>query len=217
MNNFRLLAYIILGFLLITAVSTVLPKLTHANGSSRLKSLKLILFRAPFMDHNQMPRIHLRLVLLRFNLFLFFNLNFLSSTIKTEKVAVPTFEIVDSDSKLVSSSKTLIIYWKELDLIRKAPKGSFLSKLSSKKILEVRYIEDLVEMKAKGVKNYVTFAASDGLFHLLNLPSRYANEIGAVEFTKATVYYERLSTVPMRRNLDEKRKRFINSRWLFLV
>lgn len=87
------------------------------------------------MDHNRLSRDHLKLLLLFYNLFLFFNLNFLGSSITTEKVSIQTDEIVDSASKLIGSTKTLSFNDGELDLIKTAPEGSFLKRLSGKEYL----------------------------------------------------------------------------------
>ena len=102
-----------------------------------MRSLKLVLFRALLIDHHRLPRGHLRLMLLFFNLFMFFNLNFLRGNMKTEKCTVDTEEVVDSTAKLLGTSKVLSIDGVEMDLFRLAPEGSFLKKLSGKNIFEI--------------------------------------------------------------------------------
>ena len=131
-DNLQLFGFLILGYLLITVLTAILPKLVHANCRSPLKSLKLILCRALFIDHSRLPSVHLRLIFLFFSLFLFFNLNFLGGAIRTDQVTVPTDEIVDSPAKLVGTSKKLVVTKIELELIMTAPEGSFLRKLNRK-------------------------------------------------------------------------------------
>ena len=126
--------FIILGYLLNSAVATILPKPTHAN-ETRWKSFKVVLLKMPFKSYSQLPTIHLKLLFLFFGLFLFFNLNFLSGTIRTEKLSVATEEIVDSTFKLVSTLKTIVISGLTSNLIKKSPKASFLKKLSKKNFL----------------------------------------------------------------------------------
>ena len=185
--------------------------LTHANGSSPLKSLKLILFRAPFMDHNQLPRVHLRLIFLFFNLFLFHNLKFLGCAIKTNKVTVPTDEIVDSTAKLLDTSKTFALNPNDLFLVKTAPKGHFLQKLSEKDYLLINGFNGFNQMKTTGLNRFVIFTQKSGAYYFLSLLSQHAKNINAVAFSKYRNYYEHLGNYRMRRSLDEKRKRFINS------
>ena len=202
---------IALGFLLIPAVTTLLPKLVHLAGGSSLKSLKLILFRALFIDHNRLPRIHLRLVFLFFNLFLFFNRNFLFCTIKTDKVTVDTHEMVDSAAQLISVSQTLATGSEELDFIKTAPKGSFLSKLAGKNFFKLTNLEELERMQAYGIDRYVVFGGEVDVYRVTDLLASHAQKIGAIAFIKSAIYYEFLTGFLMRKSLDKKRKELINS------
>ena len=211
-SNLPLLAFIIVGYLLIAAFATILPKLTHQNNRTHLKSLKLVLFRAPFMDHSRLPCIALKLVLLFFNIFFFLNLNFLGSSISADKVIVPTQDVVDSSSKLIATSKTLVFNDGELDLVKRAPEGSFLKKLSGKKVLVLENARDLIRMKTEGLQEYVIFTNAIIVVFLANRLSRHAKEIGSVVFIKPIDYYERLSVFQIRRGLEVKSKSFINGR-----
>ena len=204
---------IIFGFLLIAGLATVLPRLTHAKGGSRLKSLKVIVFRTPFLDPNHLPRVHLRLVFLWFNVFLFLVLNILIGNIQTAKVAVSTDEIeIFSIPKLISTSKTLALGFKELNLIRMAPERSFLKKLSEKKFMIAQRYGELNQMRAKGIENYLVFMGKTSLAHLIALQSHYAHLIGSVAFISPIGYYESLVGFQMRRKLRNEIKRLINSR-----
>ena len=204
--------FIVLGFLLIAAMATALPRLTHANCNSRLKSLKLILFRVLFMDSNRLPRAHLRRLFLFFNLFLFFCFSVLLGAIGTDKLVVSTDEIVDSPNKLLATSKTLVISDKELDLIRMAPEGSFLRRLGGKSILILEKAENLNQIKNQGIDQFVVFADTVALVYFVFLLSHHARDVGSVALMKPVDYYERLAVFQIRRNLDEERKQFLNSR-----
>ena len=209
-DNFWLLTYTVLGYLLIAAVAATLPKLTPAGGSASLRNLKRLLFRALFMNHNRWPRVHLRLMFLFFSIFLFFNFNFIAGRTQTEKVTVPTDEIVDSASKLLGTSKTLIIDGFMSEILRRAPKNSLLNGLSGKKLFKVHSLGDLRRIKA--VDEYVLFIKNAALDASMLLLVQPAKRIGSVAFMKATDYFESLVAFQMRRDLDEKRKRLIDSR-----
>lgn len=210
-NNLCLLTMVVLGYLLVVAITTALPVLVHAN-CSHLKSLKLVLVRALFMDTQELPSASLRLVFLFFGLFLFFNLNFLSGTVKTDKVTIETDDIIDSSDKLAGTTKTLATGWLGAALMKTAPEGSFLKKLSKKKILLVDGVVELEKVKSRGIDCCVFFANRIPLAYVMSLLSLHANDIGSIAFAKPTGHYELLTTLYMRRNLDEERKRFINSR-----
>ena len=209
-TNLHLLAFIILGFLLIALMATIFPKLTHENGSSRPKSLKTILFHTLFIDYNQLPRVHLRLLFLSFSLFLLLNLNFLSNSIKTDKVLVPTDEIVDSISKLIKTPKTLAMDANTLSRFKTAPDGSSFKQLSKKDVITVNSLKDLNQMKSTGLHRHVIFSSHTELVYLMSLVSEHARDNGLIAFHKSTDYFETLIAFLMRRNFDEKRKRFIN-------
>ena len=208
-SNFWQFVSIVLSYLLMALVITISPKLVHANCRSHVKSLKLILFKAPFMDHNRFPRVHLRLMFLFFSLFLFFNLNFLSGNIKTEKVTIPTDQIVDSASKLIGTTKTLAMKSSEISFFKEAPENSFLNRLTRKNTFVLLYMSDFARMKAFGIHRYVIFAAELELAYVMTQLAEHGKHIGSVGYVKSTSYYEILLCYQMRRSLDEKRKRHI--------
>lgn len=90
-KNYPILLFALLGCLSLVLVSLVCPSIVATN-YDRAKSLKLVLFHIFFLDHSQLPRVSMKfaLIFLGVNLFLFFDLLFLTGTIKTEKVIVPT-------------------------------------------------------------------------------------------------------------------------------
>lgn len=200
----------LLGYLLfVAATTTIWSKLSHSNRSSCLKSLKQILFRVPFIDHNRLPSAQLKLIFLFLNLFLFLTRNFLGATIQTDKVKVPTDAIVDSPAKLLSTTKTLVASDDVLKLVKEAPGCcSFFRKLSTRKFLEPDgYLEKMKEQ----IDNYVAFGGEHGLALLITLLSQHANSVKAVAFVKPTVYFENLYGFKMRKSLKTENKRYINA------
>ena len=132
-SNLHLFAFIILGYLLIAAIATILPRLVGSNYRSPLKSLRLVLSKASFMDYNRLPRVHLKLMFFFFGLFLFFNLNFIGGIIKTDKCTVDSSDVVDSQAKLIGTSKTLATSMEYINLIKKAPKKPFSAEYPKRK------------------------------------------------------------------------------------
>lgn len=164
------------------------------------------------MDPNKLPRVHLKLLFLLFNLFLFFNLNFLRNVITTEKVAVSTDDLVDSKSKLIHTSKTLVIDFREILFFKKEPERSLLKTISAKKFLSFFNSTDFERIRLKGINQYAVFAPISGILHYLEIFSEHAKKIGSIAFSKPVDYHERLVVFEMRRNMKEAIKRFINSR-----
>ena len=197
---------------MVAVATTILPESIHANYGTRLKSLKLVLFQTPFLDRSRLPRVHLRLMLLFFSLFLFFNLNFLAGTIKTGKVIVATNEIVDSSSNLLTTPKTLVSYGAPISLLKASPKGSFLERVAGKKFLAIKSLADLATMEANGIDQHVIFTIAPTLLYFMDFLSADAKNAGLIAFMKPTNHYELLCIHQMRRSLDEERKRFIKSR-----
>ena len=164
------------------------------------------MFQAPLTD--RLTSLHLRLVLLAFNWFLFFCVIFICGTIKTENVVVPTDEIVDSSSKLLSTTKTLLINGGESNYITMAPERSFLKKLSGKKFFKTHNLHHLASQKSDPAQ-YVSFAEETALLYGMSLISQLVADKDTVAFVKSASYYERLAAFPVRKKLDKERKRFI--------
>ena len=217
-SNLQLFAFIILGYLMIASATAILPKLAHSTGRFRLKNLKLILFKAPFMDHNRLPRIHLKLMFFFFSLFLFFNLNFIGGIIKTDKCTMDSSEIIDSDAKLIGTSKTLLTNFDNDFRIKSAPKNSFLKKLTkNERLVFGKIFVNLLRRGVTKIDDYVIFTEQILMAWVLSLLARWAKtkDKNSVVFLKSTGYYETYCTFSLRRSLDAKRKRLINSRCVF--
>ena len=67
------------------------------------------------------------------NLFLFFNLNFLKNSIKTDKVVIDTSEIIDSNEEMMNTDKTLAFHYSDLFIFAEAPLESHLKRLYDRK------------------------------------------------------------------------------------
>ena len=211
-SNFRSLCLIVLGYALVVAVTTILSKLMHENADTRLKRLKRAPFGAVFLDSNRLPSAHQKLIYLFFGLFLFFNLNFLSGTIKTEKISIDTEQIVDSAAKLLDTSRTLVLDYTSSNRVKTAPDGSFLKRLSGKAGPVVNTFSDFKKLTKNEVDRYAFFAVEIAISCIMSVLSQSAKEQDLVAFMKPTPYFESLIAMSMRRDLDDERKRFINSR-----
>ena len=133
------------------------------------------------------------LLFVSLNLFLFFNLNFLNATIKTESVVVNTNEIIDSTNDKLKSNKIFALHYNDEFLLTKAPKCSFFQKLYSKKVNQNQiYIirqnsSGINEIIVNGAIKYLLFSNDLSLNNFLSLISRHVNFI---LFVKAKHYYE---------------------------
>ena len=67
-------------------------------------------------------------------------------------------------------------------------------------------------MQTNGVDQYVGFSHQLSLGGGMSFLSQRAKNDGSIAFMKQVDFYERLAAFQMRRSLDDKRKRFINSR-----
>lgn len=85
-HNIRFVVIILIGYLSIVATVFALPNLIRPN-YDRPSSLKLVGFHIFFLDANRLPRFSAKLAIicLAFQLFLFFDLFFLTGTIKVSK------------------------------------------------------------------------------------------------------------------------------------
>lgn len=210
-SNLQLFAYIILGFLLFATTTTICSKLTeHSNVRPfSLKSLKRTFLAALFMEHPKVSSVHRRLLWLFFGFFIFFHLNFLSGTIKTEGITVSTDELVDSASKLADTSRVILTSFLGAAIIKRAPKKTFLSKLSEKQFL-IAYLRDL--LRVKRINNYLILTEPISMAFVLNFLYERSNQRDFVVFAKSNSYFEILEGLLMRSSLDEEKKRFINNR-----
>lgn len=211
-DNVRLLILILAGYLSVVAVTWIAPKLIRSN-YSRTKSLKLTLFRFFFTDVQRLFSLSYKFtaLVLSFQLFMFFNLNFLSGGIKTSKVVVNTDEIVDSISKLAHTQKTIGTIFDEKDLFVDQPDHSLLHLMSKKKMLFLDVNTDL-ETVVNNIRSYIFFSKEDALLFIFSRLIPLTQSKNLVTFSEPKSYHDSLGFFYMRRSLDQERKKFIHSR-----
>ena len=212
-NNFGILTIILLGYLLVKLSTFVFLKLSNRNHSF-FENLKLVLFR--IFRINQNVSSTLGLLFLSLNLFLFFNLTLLSGTIKTESVVVNTTDLLDSIDKIMNTDRILIINYDAENILSDAPGNSFLKKLYDKKtkaneicvIKQTSKTDTFKKIVNHGLDNYLIFGGDIISIQILAVLSYYSIP-GSISFMKSSIYYESLGAFPIRKNLDENKKKLI--------
>lgn len=217
LSNSKLLALILAAYLSMLLVSLFFPGLVHWR-FNRLASMKLVLFRAPFSNLNQIFRFSSKLgiLALSFTFFLFFVRNFLGGSIKTEKTILRTNELIDSPAKLLASQKVMIIFFDQLEMLAKAPEGSFLKRLYAKQ----RFLftgessgTDWNLLFRRGLDTFFIFASDVHALFTLAALAPNANSFGMLAFVQPdTSYHENMNVFYLRRSLDTERKQFIHRR-----
>lgn len=169
----------------------------------------MILLKIPFIDLSRMPHAQLRLIFISVSLYLFFSFNLLNASIRTDNLSVSTDQIINSASKLIETSKILMMEGHHFHFLKTAPKGSFLNKLSRKKIFVYRGSREDKERLKANRNNYIIFTSEVGLGYFMNVHAYFAHSVHSIAFVKLTGYHEILTCYQMRRSLDEERKRHI--------
>ena len=217
MSNTKLLALTLAAYLSILLVSWLLPGLVRSR-FSRLASLKLVFFQAPFLSLNQIFRFSAKLGVLVLS-FVFFSVlvrNFLGGSIKTEKTIIKTEELIDSPDKLLASKKVMVIFFDQLEMLAEAPDGSFLKQLYAKQ----RFIftgeasrTNWDSLFSTGLDSYFMFGSDVHSLFFLAAVAPNANSFGQIAFVQPDYsYYENLNVFYLRRGLDAERKKFIHRR-----
>ena len=109
-KNHKILFIALFGYLSVVLASLICPQILSPN-YDRPKSLRLVLFHIFFLDHSQLPRVSMKLALifLGTNLFFWFDLLFLSGSIKTEKVVSLARYGVENFAKSIKNVKKLVL------------------------------------------------------------------------------------------------------------
>ena len=212
-NNLGVLLIILLGYLAVKLSTFLFLKLSNPNHNFA-KNLKLILLKMFSINRNLTFK--LALLFLSLDLFLFFNLNFLSGSIKTNSVAVNTNEIIDSISQLMNNDKTLTLGFSDEFLLTNALENSFLKKMYDKKakqntlyiIQQSQSIDSINKFIDAGLDSYLFFGTGLGIIYLSSILSNYVDK-NLVVFMKPRVFYEILCSFPFRKNLHEIKKKHI--------
>ena len=159
---------------------------------------------------------------LSFNLFLFFNLNLLRGTIKTDSVIVETTSLIDTNFKLMNSHKTLALYESDEARFLSSPKNSFLKKLYTKKTRanEIYKMKDyspigLSEFEKQDLTSFYFFNIDSNLIYTLLILSRFTKNSERngqlVAFMKSSNFYEgNLKMFYYRTNIEKNKQQFIN-------
>ena len=182
-----------------------------------MKKSKLISSKLLYDDYTQLRAFSskIALIFLFFNLFLFILINLLTNFIKTEAVIVNTDELIDSNEKLLTTSKILLTTDFKLDYLNTSPKKSLLFKFFNRKKENYQYVTPqsnwtkILKMIKKGESS--SFFIFDNkptvLFNLISFAMYTKNPI---IFMKPTSYHELKYVYCMRKNLEKKKKKFIN-------
>ena len=216
-NHFQLLIVALFGYLSIVGLASLFPKLIskHCNWFS---SLKFALLKLPFMVTSRLPVFSPKfaLILLFFCCFLFFNINFLLCSIQTDHTVIDTSEIIDSGYKLTGTPKTLIILLDDQKTLSHSPNKSLLRKLSEKRLITLGSVVTEKEMnlilRGNSLESFFFFHRLSHLLFIMSIMAPFAGSSDLVAFISLHNYFEASTAFYMRRNLDERRKRFIH-RW----
>ena len=122
----------LIGYLLLFFFAFLLAKKLFSF-LSPIKRLKLVSSKLLYDDNAQLRAFSSKIALISlfFNFFILINL--LTNFIKTEAVIVNTDELIDSNEKLLNTSKTLFISDFHLNYFSSFPKSSLLFKLMKRK------------------------------------------------------------------------------------
>ena len=155
------------------------------------------------------------LIFLFFNFFLFILINLLANFIKTEAVIVNTDELIDSNEKLLTTSKILLSFDWELRYLSTLPKNSLLFKFVTRKKENYQYVTP--ESNLTKIQKMIKKGESSSFFVFSTKPSVLMNLIVLAKYTKnpiifvkPTSYQEKTYVYYMRKNLEKNKKKFIN-------
>ena len=215
-ENWNLLSYMLIDYLLLFFFSYIfLRKLFHL--FSPLKKSKLILSKLLYGDYTQIRALspEVAIIFLFFNLFLFILISLLTNFIKTDAVIVNTDEIIDSDEKLLSTSKIIFTQYHLLEYFNSFPKNSLLFKLFKRKREDNQYITR--EFNATEIVKIIFTGKSSSLFVFDTKMSVFFSLWGCamymknpIIFKKHTNYHEIYFIYQMRKKLEKNKKKFIN-------
>ena len=215
-ENWNLVFYMLIGYLLLFFFSYFFAKKLFPF-LSPLKKSKLVLFKLLFDDYTQLRAFSPKtaLISLFFNLFLFILINFLTNFIKTDSVIVNTDELIDSNEKLLSTSKILFAGIFEISYFINFPKNSLLFKVFNRKKENYQYfttesnLTKIYEIMDKGESStlFIFGTKPTVLITLLSLAECTKNSI---IFMKPTIYHEKIYVYNMRKKLEKIKKKFIN-------
>ena len=204
-ENIRLLAIILIGFILTVTAKLTLFKLIKRRYTGLRNLLTInrtrfgsIWFKAGFLS-------------LAFSIFLFFNLSILTNLIKTEKVTVDTSEFIDSISKLNRTTKTLIAWDTNSTnafyrLFKKTKPTDAIA------AFDYASVEDFISKVWKRELDCYFYFMGEGYFTYVIYYITLNGSADYIAFFKQTIYFENLRVMLNRKNLDKKLKQILNRR-----
>ena len=210
-QNMHLILFILSGYVSLIIFALAFSK-TRAF-SWIFRTLKLILSSVLYGVRHSAVR-KLAILLLFFSLFMFNCKNFLQSSIKTEKTAIKTDEIINSPSKLFSTTKLLIVNFEEDSTLRHALEHSFLGRLVKRR----RFVHNIPIMKEQqnalirhGLDTIYFFSSQVYIGFTISFFAELANKQGLVAYVDSQIYSESpLRVLYLRGSLDEETKKFIH-------
>ena len=215
-ENWNLVSYMLIGYLLLFFFSFIFAKKLFPF-LSPLKKSKLISSKLLYDDYTQLRAFSskIALIFLFFNLFLFILINLLTNFIKTEAVIVNTDELIDSNEKLLTTSKILSTtdfgFW----YLSTFPKNSVLFKLVARKKKDYQYVTP--ESNMTKIWEIIEKGESSSFFIfdtkptvLINLIALAMHTKNPIIFVNPTSYYEIKYVYRLRKNLEKNKKKFIN-------
>lgn len=208
---------ILSGYLLVTILVFVLSQLIHPC-FNYAKRLKLILCKTMFVSSNHSLSLRLAMVFLSFNLFMFFNSNFLCGDIKTAKITIDTTPLIDTISKLMRTEKIMVTNYEEDSVMKLAADHSFLGKLAKKRRFVLKQSmsdEDRNVLMARRMDSYFFMSIDLDLYFAMAAFASYSKLDGLVAFIRSQIYRESfLRAFYMRRGLEKNKKRFVHQRFV---
>lgn len=192
--------------------------LIQSVGSRVVNRLKSIAPRMLFEGPGAGAKLPFKLAVigLFYSWFLFFSLNFLSGTIKTEGSLIKTDDLIDSLPRLISTRRVWVRFFDIDEKLQNAPKRSFLAKLSKKNALvlgnRVGFKELEEQITRKGINSFFFFESQNSVLFSMAYLAPMAAAMDLVGFLNFGNYYETLNAFYIRKSLDAGRKRFVEQR-----
>ena len=206
----------LIGYLLLFFFSYIFAK-KHFPFLSPIKKSKLISSKILYDDYTQLREFSskIALIFLFFNLFLFILINLLTNFIKTGAVIVNTDELIDSNEKLLTTSKILFTTDDKIRYLSTFSKNSLLFKLVARKKENYQYVTKVSNMtkiweiieKGESSSFFIYETKPTVLGYLITLAMHTKNPI---IFVKPTSYQEGKYVYGLRKNLEKNKKKFIN-------
>ena len=214
-ENFNLVSYMLIGYFLLFFFSYIFAKKLFPF-LSPLKKSKLISRKLLYDDYTQLRAFSskIALIILFFNFFIFILIILLINFINTKTVIVNTDEIIDSNEKLLSTSKILVTSEEKLTYYKHFPNDSLLFKFIKRIKKNNQYL--IPEFNRTKIYKIIREGESSSLFVfnnkqvlLYNLFVIAAFKKNPIIFMKPSTYHETTFVYHMSKKLEKNKKKFI--------